>query len=163
MAPARTHAVTRLTRTVTTIGQNPPLGRGRLVDPRGARPVGAERPLAVPERTDDQRRRRGKENSPDVDVGDHHHSFVPFFTGLVPGWCRVRAEASSPTGLVRSVQGSSALQSPTWSGFAVERAPWPARSSCSPGLGPVSYTHLRAHETRHELVCRLLLDKKKKT
>src|SRR5450756_3054741 len=27
--------------------------------------------------------------------------------------------------------------------------------------GPVSYTHLRAHETRHELVCRLLLEKKK--
>src|SRR5450756_355880 len=26
----------------------------------------------------------------------------------------------------------------------------------------VSYTHLRAHETRHELVCRLLLAKKKK-
>src|SRR5450756_2331227 len=36
----------------------------------------------------------------------------------------------------------------------------------SPGtlLGriPVSYTHLRAHETRHDLVCRLLLEKKKK-
>ncbi|CZR99393.1 hypothetical protein CDFC105_64224 [Clostridioides difficile] len=30
-------------------------------------------------------------------------------------------------------------------------------SSC-----PVSYTHLRAHETRHDLVCRLLLEKKKK-
>src|SRR5665648_1221310 len=29
--------------------------------------------------------------------------------------------------------------------------------------GPVSYTHLRAHETRHDLVCRLLLEKKKKT
>src|SRR5665648_412604 len=28
-------------------------------------------------------------------------------------------------------------------------------------LGPVSYTHLRAHETRHDLVCRLLLEKKK--
>ena len=27
-------------------------------------------------------------------------------------------------------------------------------------LGSVSYTHLRAHETRHELVCRLLLEKK---
>ena len=26
--------------------------------------------------------------------------------------------------------------------------------------GPVSYTHLRAHETRHDLVCRLLLEKK---
>ena len=29
------------------------------------------------------------------------------------------------------------------------------------GLCPVSYTHLRAHETRHDLVCRLLLEKKK--
>src|SRR5450759_5853290 len=29
-------------------------------------------------------------------------------------------------------------------------------------LAPVSYTHLRAHETRHDLVCRLLLEKKKK-
>ena len=29
--------------------------------------------------------------------------------------------------------------------------------------GPVSYTHLRAHETRHDLVCRLLLEKKKET
>src|SRR5665648_1207142 len=27
---------------------------------------------------------------------------------------------------------------------------------------PVSYTNLRAHETRHDLVCRLLLEKKKK-
>src|SRR5450756_812907 len=25
-------------------------------------------------------------------------------------------------------------------------------------LRPVSYTHLRAHETRHDLVCRLLLE-----
>src|SRR5665648_414401 len=30
------------------------------------------------------------------------------------------------------------------------------------GLISVSYTHLRAHETRHDLVCRLLLEKKKK-
>src|SRR5665648_684744 len=30
------------------------------------------------------------------------------------------------------------------------------------GAVPVSYTHLRAHETRHDLVCRLLLEKKKK-
>ena len=27
---------------------------------------------------------------------------------------------------------------------------------------PVSYTYIRAHETRQELVCRLLLEKKKK-
>ena len=31
------------------------------------------------------------------------------------------------------------------------------------GSEPVSYTHLRAHETRHDLVCRLLLEKKKVT
>ncbi len=29
-------------------------------------------------------------------------------------------------------------------------------------LGAVSYTHLRAHETKANLVCRLLLEKKKK-
>src|SRR5665648_1212348 len=29
------------------------------------------------------------------------------------------------------------------------------------GIRTVSYTHLRAHETRHDLVCRLLLEKKK--
>src|SRR5665648_714331 len=29
------------------------------------------------------------------------------------------------------------------------------------GFNTVSYTHLRAHETRHDLVCRLLLEKKK--
>ena len=30
-------------------------------------------------------------------------------------------------------------------------------------IGSVSYTHLRAHETVLDLVCRLLLEKKKKT
>ena len=30
-------------------------------------------------------------------------------------------------------------------------------------VAPVSYTHLRAHETGRNLVCRLLLEKKKKT
>src|SRR5674536_337811 len=32
----------------------------------------------------------------------------------------------------------------------------------APVRGPVSYTHLRAHETPEHLVCRLLLEKKKK-
>src|SRR5659263_467232 len=36
------------------------------------------------------------------------------------------------------------------------------RSHTAPASLPVSYTHLRAHETRHDLVCRLLLEKKKK-
>src|SRR5450759_1555975 len=34
-------------------------------------------------------------------------------------------------------------------------------SKTSNGYTAVSYTHLRAHETRHDLVCRLLLEKKK--
>src|SRR5665648_1083346 len=57
-----------------------------------------------------------------------------------------------------------------------EIAPLPARAKRDPAVdaepaagtarqrylfGPVSYTHLRAHETRHDLVCRLLLEKKK--
>src|SRR5665648_608425 len=38
----------------------------------------------------------------------------------------------------------------------------PAIRPRHPSAPPVSYTHLRAHETRHDLVCRLLLEKKKK-
>src|SRR5665648_1113659 len=36
------------------------------------------------------------------------------------------------------------------------------KSRLRDGFSSVSYTHLRAHETRHDLVCRLLLEKKKK-
>ena len=36
------------------------------------------------------------------------------------------------------------------------------RSDIVKAVVTVSYTHLRAHETRHDLVCRLLLEKKKK-
>src|SRR5665648_794955 len=34
-----------------------------------------------------------------------------------------------------------------------------ASSASCADFSPVSYTHLRAHETRHDLVCRLLLEK----
>src|SRR5450759_5503873 len=34
----------------------------------------------------------------------------------------------------------------------------PVRVPPPPVARPVSYTHLRAHETRHDLVCRLLLE-----
>ena len=37
-----------------------------------------------------------------------------------------------------------------------------ARHNKELGHTPVSYTHLRAHETGRNLVCRLLLEKKKK-
>src|SRR5678815_147263 len=43
--------------------------------------------------------------------------------------------------------------------FAPECRAVQRSASCA---GPVSYTHLRAHETPEHLVCRLLLEKKKK-
>src|SRR5450756_2912746 len=45
---------------------------------------------------------------------------------------------------------------------APDARPIPWRSSDGRRGAAVSYTHLRAHETRHDLVCRLLLEKKKK-
>src|SRR5450756_134587 len=46
-------------------------------------------------------------------------------------------------------------------GAASARGSRGAPSTASTMLAPraVSYTHLRAHETRHDLVCRLLLEK----
>ena len=43
-------------------------------------------------------------------------------------------------------------------------ARWTCRDQAQhpPRSAPVSYTHLRAHETPEHLVCRLLLEKKKK-
>ena len=43
-------------------------------------------------------------------------------------------------------------------GLAFSEVPTALIHACS----PVSYTHLRAHETPEHLVCRLLLEKKKK-
>src|SRR5660397_283062 len=40
--------------------------------------------------------------------------------------------------------------------------PFGEGANLRPRLPPVSYTHLRAHETKANLVCRLLLEKKKK-
>src|SRR5450756_2023965 len=46
------------------------------------------------------------------------------------------------------------------SGHCHEAAVWQVRRHppCQASPCPVSYTHLRAHETRHDLVCRLLLE-----
>src|SRR5678816_4748224 len=47
-------------------------------------------------------------------------------------------------------------------GHGVTRRPGAASVTDRHGAGAVSYTHLRAHETPEHLVCRLLLEKKKK-
>src|SRR5665648_1204813 len=69
----------------------------------------------------------------------------------------------------RSVACSGSIGEPpsiatTWRGSS-GRAPPRSRGMCSRSQSaptPVSYTHLRAHETRHDIVCRLLLEKKQK-
>ena len=51
---------------------------------------------------------------------------------------------------------------PQQSDLAVQRLRISIRDAMTHCIQSVSYTHLRAHETRHDLVCRLLLEKKKK-
>src|SRR5450756_2636082 len=68
-------------------------------------------------------------------------------------------KVSSPTFTTSS--GSS-----TWRWASSEMCTRPSmpsstRTNAPNGTSLVSYTHLRAHETRHDLVCRLLLEKKK--
>src|SRR5450759_5917864 len=66
-----------------------------------------------------------------------------------------------PDAISMSALDAAALAWATVSGMSL--GPWqqPARNMPSDAVstGPVSYTHLRAHETRHDLVCRLLLEK----
>src|SRR5428012_21639 len=52
--------------------------------------------------------------------------------------------------------------SPTLSAFTCGPTAVTTPAPSCPGMKAVSYTHLRAHETRHDLVGRLLLEKKKK-
>ena len=68
----------------------------------------------------------------------------------IPTISKKPVETSLPAGIMRIVGQSG----PIWvaTSDAVLSAQWE----------PVSYTHLRAHETVLDLVCRLLLEKKKK-
>src|SRR5659263_392857 len=71
-----------------------------------------------------------------ITVSPGFHSFVVFFVEAHEVR-RNRAQRSRSNGLANRLIGGVSLR----------------RSS----LEAVSYTHLRAHETRHDLVCRLLL------
>jgi len=70
------------------------------------------------------------------------------------GWGRI-VTISSGAGLRPSLTGIQAYA-------AAKHALVGLTRQLSWELGPVSYTHLRAHETKAKLVCRLLLEKKKK-
>src|SRR5659263_706299 len=92
------------------------------------------------------------------------------------GWsgehCSARSRATSrPSSRARATKASKSANVPS-SAWMASWPPWAEPVAYGePGsvgaqvseLLPVSYTHLRAHETRHDLVCRLLLEKKKNT
>src|SRR5450759_2082111 len=70
-----------------------------------------------------------------------------------------------PLASIASRAGAGPVVNPSVSDVYSEFMPWndSLRRSIARGqwplwdpYGPVSYTHLRAHETRHDLVCRLL-------
>src|SRR5665811_1995204 len=101
-------------------------------------------------------------------------------TGLAhdspPCACRESSPGSPASSLVSRWASLTRLNLSTmrflkvWGSSSIARLPKPmiqaARASASAyfasNLTPVSYTHLRAHETVLDLVCRLLLEKKKK-
>src|SRR5450756_132245 len=83
---------------------------------------------------------------------------------LAPSLFRGRVEVESP-----AITGLLSRAAIAEKGLRVHRsvpempAPWPffhvgsGVSAIWLPHAPVSYTHLRAHETRHDIVCRLLL------
>src|SRR5450759_2527113 len=81
---------------------------------------------------------------------------APWYGSIAEGW------------LWDSILNTAAQPSPMFTAPAFSPGPWitaglvdGSRLSSAFELlyEPVSYTHLRAHETRHDLVCRLLLEK----
>src|SRR5450756_2714527 len=75
---------------------------------------------------------------------------------LISAVPRSRADARGPFMSPPCGVGDWAVQPQVALMRSTSRAAQVARST----LCTVSYTHLRAHETRHDLVCRLLLEKK---
>ena len=59
--------------------------------------------------------------------------------------------------------GDEVIQDADGTGVEVSQRFFESSETVVVSAKAVSYTHLRAHETRHDLVCRLLLEKKNKT
>src|SRR5665648_842962 len=79
-------------------------------------------------------------------------------TGTLSTTDQLRPDAS--TSSLRSAIASAVHGSPL--GTSCRAVTTPVAPVCLMSARVISYTHLRAHETRHDLVCRLLLEKKKK-
>ena len=85
------------------------------------------------------------------------------YAQLDPVWDRLRIEAENAVVAEPAIGGFihiSILQHASFENALAHRV---ASKLASAEISePVSYTHLRAHETRHDLVCRLLLEKNSK-
>src|SRR5450756_2662316 len=81
-----------------------------------------------------------------------HFSAVPTRRGYPHSGEYPRASAAG------GFSGRLQLNTRAEKGQAAMQNRQPMQRSLSISTIPVSYTHLRAHETRHDLVCRLLLE-----
>ena len=64
-------------------------------------------------------------------------------------------KADGTADFAKSLKTINSLTQENYSSFKLAKSQWDSSTT-------VSYTHLRAHETGRNLVCRLLLEKKKK-
>src|SRR5450756_2998855 len=80
----------------------------------------------------------------DIHCCDLDSAAMEKMRSLVPGWDWVVADALS-------LPWADDHFDVVYAGEIIEHLPGPEEA-----LAAVSYTHLRAHETRHDLVCRLL-------
>ena len=87
--------------------------------------------------------------------------------GIINRWLELRGNSDEPLALLYTKTGVLIgmvyvlLPYMVLTLFAAMKAIDPSLMRAARGLGAVSYTHLRAHETVLDLVCRLLLEKKK--
>src|SRR5678815_4392698 len=96
---------------------------------------------------------------------DEEQRPVLYFQGMTKGMVLNRTNARRIEQLygaeTESWVGRPVTLYPSETEFGGDTVPCIRVRQVAPMLTPVSYTHLRAHETPEHLVCRLLLEKKK--
>src|SRR5450756_956795 len=93
----------------------------------------------------------------DVAVDGHGGDAGPAQAGLAAARVRGRTGGRKPKMTPKLIDKAQRMYDARQFTMA-EIAQSCARGHTIEGPIPVSYTHLRAHETRHDLVCRLLLE-----
>ena len=94
------------------------------------------------------------------DIGVYPLSFAQYVMGGPPEWVfgdQRRGGAGVDVAFSGTLHYADGAMAQISSAFDV---PWYTHVDVLGERGPVSYTHLRAHETVLDLVCRLLLEKK---